>query len=160
MINLDRTTATRRAPIDSLRKTALIAGVIYLITKESLTVGGPATGTHSGATLDHMRNVVWHRGSEIGLRMRAPRLKGLGGALGTRQEAGLNDGLISLVSREAAAAAASLLVAITSSAKRISPHLARSDGGSTGWAACLTHSCRATGTSRWRFSASRPTPHP
>ena len=44
MINLDRTTATRRAPIDSLRKTALIAGVIYLITKESLTVGGPGNG--------------------------------------------------------------------------------------------------------------------
>jgi hypothetical protein len=44
MINLDRTTATRRAPIDSLRKTALIAGVINLITKDSLTVGGPASG--------------------------------------------------------------------------------------------------------------------
>jgi len=27
MINLDRTTATRRARIDSLRKTALVAGV-------------------------------------------------------------------------------------------------------------------------------------
>ena len=36
MINLDRTTATRPAPIDSLRKTALVAGVIYLITFVSI----------------------------------------------------------------------------------------------------------------------------
>lgn len=32
MTVIDRTTATRRVPMDSLRKTALIAGVIYLIT--------------------------------------------------------------------------------------------------------------------------------
>ena len=32
MTVIDRPTATRRAPMDSLRKTALIAGVIYLIT--------------------------------------------------------------------------------------------------------------------------------
>jgi hypothetical protein len=53
-----------------------------------------------------MTNVVWRRGIEIRLPMRAlpnhlqkvraPRLKGLGGASGTRQEADLNDGLISL----------------------------------------------------------------
>jgi hypothetical protein len=36
MINLDRTTATRRAPIDSVRKTALVAGMIYLITFVSI----------------------------------------------------------------------------------------------------------------------------
>jgi hypothetical protein len=36
MINLDRTTATRRARIDSLRKTALVAGAIYLITVVSI----------------------------------------------------------------------------------------------------------------------------
>jgi hypothetical protein len=36
IINLDRTTATRRARIDSLRKTALVAGVIYLITFVSI----------------------------------------------------------------------------------------------------------------------------
>jgi Domain of unknown function (DUF4386) len=32
MTVIDRTTATKRVPMDSLRKTALIAGVIYLIT--------------------------------------------------------------------------------------------------------------------------------
>jgi Domain of unknown function (DUF4386) len=36
MINLDRTTATRRAPMGSLIKTALVAGVIYLITFVSI----------------------------------------------------------------------------------------------------------------------------
>jgi hypothetical protein len=36
VINLDRTTATTWAPIDSLRKTALVAGVIYLITFVSI----------------------------------------------------------------------------------------------------------------------------
>src|SRR5829696_2563023 len=72
--------------------------------------------------------------------VRAPRLKGLGGASGRRQEADQNDGLISLESREAAAAAASLLVATTSSGWRISPRLGRS-GGATGGAACLTRSC-------------------
>jgi Domain of unknown function (DUF4386) len=36
VINLDRTTATTWALIDSLRKTALVAGVIYLITFVSI----------------------------------------------------------------------------------------------------------------------------
>src|SRR5207302_5444396 len=32
----DRTTATKRAPMDSLRKTALIAGILYLLTFVSI----------------------------------------------------------------------------------------------------------------------------
>ena len=36
MINLDRTTATRQASMDSLRKTALVAGLIYLVTFVSI----------------------------------------------------------------------------------------------------------------------------
>src|SRR2546421_698721 len=32
----DRTTATKRAPMDSLRKTALVAGVLYLLTFVSI----------------------------------------------------------------------------------------------------------------------------
>ena len=31
-----RTTATKRAPMDSLRKTALVAGVLYLLTFVSI----------------------------------------------------------------------------------------------------------------------------
>ena len=36
MTIIDRTTATKRVPMDSLRKTALVAGVIYLITFVSI----------------------------------------------------------------------------------------------------------------------------
>src|SRR5256885_14758301 len=34
----DRTTATKRAPMDSLRKTALVAGVLYLLTFVSIPI--------------------------------------------------------------------------------------------------------------------------
>src|SRR5437588_3724046 len=36
MTNTDRTTATKRVPMDSLRKTALVAGVLYLLTFVSM----------------------------------------------------------------------------------------------------------------------------
>jgi hypothetical protein len=43
MINLDRTTATRRARIDSLRKTALVAGDLpdHLVSIPTLSLYGP-----------------------------------------------------------------------------------------------------------------------
>src|SRR5438046_549324 len=36
MTNTDRTTATKRVPMDSLRKTALLAGALYLLTFVSI----------------------------------------------------------------------------------------------------------------------------
>src|SRR5438270_9177204 len=36
MTNTDRTTATKRVPMDKLRKTALVAGVLYLLTFVSI----------------------------------------------------------------------------------------------------------------------------
>ena len=46
-------------PIDSLGKTALIAGVIYLITKDSLTVGGRLTGTVVGRPAAVVGHSMW-----------------------------------------------------------------------------------------------------
>ncbi|WP_427018237.1 DUF4386 domain-containing protein [Pseudarthrobacter sp. P1] len=45
MATTDRTRATQRVPMDSLRKTALVAGVLYLITFSSI----PILGLYAGA---------------------------------------------------------------------------------------------------------------
>src|SRR5438270_756079 len=64
----DRTTATKRVPMDSLRKTALVAGVLYLLTFVSIPTlflyvpvhdpkyilgPGPDTGVLFGGILQH-----------------------------------------------------------------------------------------------------------
>src|SRR5437588_9291289 len=63
----DRTTATKRVPMDSLRKTALVAGVLYLLTFVSIPTlalygpvhdpnyivgSGPDTGVILGGILE------------------------------------------------------------------------------------------------------------
>ena len=54
----DRTTATKRVPISPLRRTALVAGVLYLLTFVSIptiALYGPAIRTTSSAQARTLR---------------------------------------------------------------------------------------------------------
>jgi hypothetical protein len=60
-----RTTATKRVPMDSLRKTALVAGIFYLITFISiptLALYGPSRTTGTGSSAPAATPPCWWAG--------------------------------------------------------------------------------------------------
>jgi len=59
-MTIDRTTATKQVPMSPLRKTALIAGVLYLLTFVSIPHWRPqyAAGGHNRERRDSGRHVV------------------------------------------------------------------------------------------------------